>query len=139
MFGAIDQLKTDAALAKLANQRLRFGSLSALSLNTILAAGSAKITAESGYPYQPPGRAKTLGASVVIEWNDWMPGGVKSHAWGAVHLHFHGTDVASGVSVVHLKDFETHTAGGMGRVPINQTGAGAQLVIAAVQAKNFSV
>jgi hypothetical protein len=68
-----------------------------------------------------------------------MPGGVKAHARGGVHFHFAGLSVASNVKVVQLKDYEQHTAGGMGKIKIPRTGAGVQAALQAIRAKNFAL
>lgn len=137
IFVAITQLVNQPALALLATGRLPFRALSPGNLSTILASGAARLSAETSYSYAPPGYAETIGASVVIEWNGWMPGDAKAHAWGAVHFHFAGRNVATNVTVVHLKDYELHTAGGMGSVSMARNHAAAVAALVPIRARNF--
>jgi hypothetical protein len=139
IFAAIVQLKNEAALALMATQRLPYLALTPGNLNTILASGAAQLITPTSYEYKPPRQAATIGASVIVDWVGWMPGGAKAHAWGAVHFHFNGKAVSDVCSKGHIKDYELHTAGGMGKINLPLGGAGARQALQLVRAQNFKL
>jgi hypothetical protein len=106
-----DHLKTDAAVQALCTQRLAYRDLTDVNGAAILASGAARLFGVRGYP-----SGGALGASINVVWQGWMPGQFASEKdyWGAVHFHFNGTTLASGISMVHIKVYETQVVGGHG-------------------------